>query len=312
MSEDFREITLQYVRRKTVKKSVEEILAPPVKDVLRRDRLLRRGVPLADVAREFGVCRERMGQLARKNNLHEIWKKSNIHYRAKTFRKRRYAELNGIVDSLLWHKVEQAIDDVNHPQWPEASAVRYRAGCNGSNIRGIDHLLRIFTAYQQNSNASKSDLAKKAKVCPSAIAIVLNSSNLRDTKYRSHPSEEQKSLIERVRRCQMRTIDISAFTDISTWIISERRKGVKLSKRAQQFNHYRASQIYEAMDLGYSIQETAELMDLSTFTIERYNKRRRSASNVIINMLRKAYPDQEIKTPYLGSVDTSSSSRKAG
>ena len=70
-----------------------------------------------------------------------------------------------------------------------------------------------------------------------------------------------------------------------------------VNKRVEKF-YKLASQIYEAQDLGFTLQEIAELTDKTKETIKKYMNKRQQIEPEIIEGLETIF-DRKFEKPYL-------------
>ena len=70
-------------------------------------------------------------------------------------------------------------------------------------------------------------------------------------------------------------------------------------KFGEQFKLSDASQVYEALDLGFSVGETSELLDVSEKLISYYGGDRGNIETKIIGALDVMYPEVKHDKPYL-------------
>ncbi len=276
-------------------------------------RLAKRGLSQWEIGRRFGVTRERVRQKmndtivrdkdGNKVCLHDLWFKSGKFYRnVNNIRERLKKEIiSGIVGGVLERKYEEAT-------WAEKKALDYlnsREAVYGFSY-SFETLSELFRRYETAKNkGEKLSLEKLGEgIIPiSRVGPVLRRvglPNLNKNQERKVTPPNKKLALKNAAGTALSNSDVAYFVRVPPYVAGQSmtRYGRK-SNRISDANFRLDSQIYEASDLGFSVDEIAQLLDTHESTVKASLFNRDYFSDIIIKNLRKIFPNREVDKPYL-------------
>lgn len=280
-------------------------------------RLILRGLTLEEIGQRKGVSRERVRQYQEGTHL-SAWRKHSRKFYHKAHS--CYQQRKDIVSAL--HARTQQLLNQNTRTWAEREALLYvlnrrreEAHDGKAHHYPFETIHTLFNAYDeartQGIKISYRVLAKKAKLTDSAIAkYILDRAGYPslNTAYSTHfhrlTPEEKERLVTTWRSFPLSSNDLAYFTGRSSGIVQElpKREVTATTEKGKKVTHpqyARASQVYEALDAGFTLQETAEYIKTSLRVVEKVTTKRAEAEPIIIRALQTLYPEQQITKPYM-------------
>ena len=177
-----------------------------------------------------------------------------------------------------------------------------------------ESLITIFQRCENaNNRGEKISLEKIGEglgIYPSGIRNILRTVGLKpmyDAPHRHVITNEKKEAIHRGFGLPSLSIaDIAHLLDVSYGVVSRifQKMGIRpqvkyvIPHKTHQETFRLLSQIYEALDIGFTKNETAELLSTNQQIIDNAIKNRTLYEPVLINALRILYASMDIKKPY--------------
>ncbi len=174
---------------------------------------------------------------------------------------------------------------------------------------------RYFEAKDKRKKLSLVELSKGTGLWNSKTGKILNKVGLEPLhgkKERHITPQWKKEAIKRAFNLDVNPPDIAYFLDLPEHIIYQNMKMIGPRPKRQEFitkplantglpdlTYRLASQIYEARDLKFEIQEIVELLDTKKIIVNYMLKNETIISPKIFDMLKTLYPEKNITTPYI-------------
>ncbi len=278
----------------------------------RLEELARRGTILEGIGNALGFSRERARQLLHKAGLHETWKEIRNEAKEKPRREEQEKkEILGALVSCLETRVSQLAKEKG---WPYEKAVEHKK-LHPKSRYSFDSLLRLFETYEEaKSDGRRTSLDKLGEISEIHFATVSNilESMKLETICRKYPkritlAKEQAKTLERGFSLGMSAPDIAYFASVPHYVAKQRftkigkRNNVRPLKSFPQYKRltYRlTSQIYEAQDLGFNVEETFQLFDTTEEVVNHAIEKRKRIEPKIKSALRILYK-RKFDRPYL-------------
>lgn len=186
----------------------------------------------------------------------------------------------------------------------------------------FEQLTKLFQTYKNakdNKEAlSLDELSKEAGLLPACISTILRTSRLESmirpgNKSRLSASTEKKEALNRTYYLEMSNTDIAYFLGLSKENVEQFYKkfateqginrrpvvhAVPLSPSNKKLTNRLASQIYEAQDADFSLEEIVELLETDLEVISYITHNRKIIGSKIIHALQVLYPNQHVTKPY--------------
>ena len=280
-----------------------------------RDNLIEKGHSLGEIAEKSGKTRARIGQYIQETGQHEIWKE----LRKKKRQEKKWARQEGkikrkIISGIIYAVQKSKIESLKPRNLPLEYAFKYVNSQPNIQIplETIELVLkRYYDAKENNKTLSLKELGKGTGKFPAEISRVIKGAGLEPMfgsreRHSIHP--EKKAAVKRAYDTNMSCSDIAHFLGIkreNVYEVMTRFKGKRKRKETKEcitqdeyLTDRVSSQIYEAGDLGFSCEETVELLDVSPGIVDYANKFRERIGTRIMGALRVMYPEEEIIKPY--------------
>ncbi len=286
-------------------------LQDSLQDVNERTRKIVQGVlegkTLNTLGEEIDVTRELARRYIEGLGLYNTWRaKRNEPYNLRTK-----------TVSLLQQRIEQLINS-SELSWAERKAYEYNlASPFGTTKRAIPHkkLVKLFTLYEkakeQEKKRSLDWFAQKVGFSsPGEVGRIFSRSNippLYGAIESKRISKEKSSALKRARELgYLSKADIGYFSGLSDTAIErhvppalEKNTPIKLFRNFYRLTFSKASQIYQARDLGFSAEETALVCNTLPEIVAYAEQQRRSIAPKIVRAIKTLYPKEKAKAPYI-------------
>lgn len=289
--------------------------------------LVKEGYSVPEIQEKLGSIKERrIEQLMReiileKDNktLYELWKE------AKQKRKNEERERQDLLGRMMQEVTQKAYENAS---WAEQRAFDYvsQRKVVHEDCYTFEELLTFFSAYEKfkrkNKKVSLKKLGKSMKVAGRRATDILSAvglDNLAGRHYeRKLTPNWKKEALRRFanQKSHVGAADVAYFLRIPAnaaagnlmrfgydmcrglretelKIQTDRKKGMK------DLTYRLASQVYEAVDCGFSVNETAYLLDTDTRVVVYALVERRDIRKEIVRALNILYPERKSKKPYL-------------
>jgi len=174
---------------------------------------------------------------------------------------------------------------------------------------------RYFEAKYKRKKLSLKKLGKGLNLWNSEIGKILSKVGLKPLygkKVRHMTPQWKKEAIKRTFNLDANPPDIAYFLELPEHIVYQNMKMMGPRPKRQEFiakplaniglpdlTYRLASQIYEARDLKFEIQEIAELLNIKKITVNYILKNENIISPKIFDILKTLYPNKNITTPYI-------------
>ncbi len=262
------------------------------------DALIQEGVSYPKIAKSVDLKRERVRDYIRESGQQQIYKSKREEQR---YKQERLDEARGaVLEVLKKHVLKQAEDK----KFPYEKAVRWYLSHNTS--YSLDDVITVLQRYESaQKQREKISLAKLGKglFATSTVGALIKKLGL-EPMYgklkRNALTRETKDAIERVARVNFCANDVAYFLNVKDYVV--RRRWKKLGRKkgaASKVSYALASQIYEAHDLGFTVSESAELLDTSPAFVTYTQDQRDTIERKIMSALKLMHPTREIRKPYL-------------
>ena len=282
-----------------------------------RDKLIKQGLTLQGIAEKEGLTRERIRQYINERGLYEVWRKAREAEKdkprqEKELRKNTIREILGLIE----HSVVDRL--VEEDRWAAGKSLEYLRSIKKKQSKNynISELFTIFKRYDEaRKNGYKLSLEGLGRgvrnMYSSEVGRVLKRVGL-EALYGARVTiiSENKERTKRSISIPIPLIDIAYFLGVnynsflqylSRWNLNDKRpvaneliKGVC----KHPLSYRLASQIYQAMDLGFNSQEIVELFDAKKKTVDYALAFREEVGPIIVNALQTLYPERKISKPY--------------
>ena len=294
----------------------------------KKDRLIKRGLTLEMIAEKTGVTRERVRQYIEGTCLYEDWQKSRKYFGTKHSREIKRKEMLGILASQIEQparSLSSQIEEIARRKVPEEDKLAYEKTEEFFRVRkrraySFDEIFYFFKDYfdaqRKNEKKSVEKFADKygywvANVSSFLKEVELSTLVRPNNKKRMKTPKYKKQALERSIPVEITRKDIGYFLKLHSYIAYQfyykgNKKRPKFSNRifgsgpSKSILNYRtASQIYEALDLGFTKEETLELLDKNERVYDYATEHKKEISSHIVNCLKQIFPDKKISKPYL-------------
>jgi hypothetical protein len=287
----------------------------------RRNELLDRGCPTKVIMEIEGCSRQAIAGYKKYHGKGKKWKEENL----------KRQQDKGILQDfendpkirlldVLNRRTEQTYETAT---WPEQKTLECLTKYN-FDLRVIEKkekLLELFQTYENAKNSNqKLPLVKLEKICGitcMTISRYFKSVGLEPLygtrKVSSHLSKEKLKLLEEAyHNSELPNTDICGLAKVHPLLIGSayakkfgQRKTLpkkiagKRGVNGTTLTYTLASQVYEAQDLGYILEEVCELNDTNPTAIQTLTEQRPTLERRIMKTIEILYPEQNITKPYL-------------
>ena len=294
-------------------------------------RFAKCGLSQVQLANRFEISYTRVQQLLKETGVYESWKESRPHYASAQEKHKMILEdiagmINNVAGGLVSIIQEAAYRNSGEEQWAEKKAFEYLRKHPRSKL-GLEKITALFSLYidaEKNGNRiSLSEFSELAQIPVMTISKIFNKSSLEPMvrgRLERHPiNKEKKDALRRIAESgtKLSSRDISYFLGIPDYVANQDiriygcefsgglRKdiGLRCGLRRKHITYALASQIYEAIDLGFDVEETAELNDTTNKIIIYALSDRAVISRDIRRELRILYPGRKSNKSYLSSEE---------
>lgn len=271
------------------------------------------GLALVEHARNVGITRQGVHYYLKRRGMHQRWKQS-----------RQALKLRQIQEADKWEQAlsqivalleKRAVKLAAEKSWACQKAFEYLQVHKRSNIP-LDEITRFLQRYNDAVVSAKTptvpELGYDMVVSSGTLYNILASSGVRPlnrSNKRKFIPNNRKAIILRGSNLKMSYGDMSYYSKLPEHVLYYFFKTNKIVRPKVRSNlkmigdkalTYRlASNVYEALDLGFSKGEIAELFDTSEEIVDYASEHRKQLSKFIIKCLRTLYPSTTIEKPYI-------------
>jgi len=268
------------------------------------DALVEQGLSLNQIGAAGGYTRERARQYIHATNQYKCWKEKrrNLKEMKKTDeqRKKLLRQLVSLLELRILELSEQR-------SWADKKAVEYkrlkpRTPCS------LDYLTTLFKTYEEaETKGIKLSLHRLGVIIgirSTLVGRILESVHVKPMYRkisRTITPKEKREMIERGFHIPLTNVDIGYFIGVPRYIVSHvfTKMGHRCNIHGEQVSCRVASQIYECLDLGFTTQETCELLDTREKIVDYVKEVRNILGGRIITALQVLLNNKNINTPYL-------------
>ncbi len=290
--------------------------------------LAKQGLTLERIGNSVGVKRERARQLLHKAGYHKIWQEAKEKIKReqekekeeKESEEQQRKEILGTLVSSLETRVSQL---AKKEGWVYEKAVEYKRLIPRTHKThySFDELVKLFKAYEDARNngvrVSLEEFGERFDLWAADVGKIFRRVGVKPMygkiENMTRLSKEEIKVLERGFPLGMSDPDIAYFVGVPHHAAQQRftkrdkrRKVnpfIKRFGRGKRITYRSASQIYEALDLGFTQQETIELFDTTQEVANYVIEKRKKIEPKIINTLRVLSNDNNIDKPYLISAN---------
>ena len=283
-----------------------------VRNVERRDKLIREaGLSLEQMAQVDGITKQGMGNYIVRTGQHDKWiaKRQEFLQAQKAEEqqhKRDLYEIISLFKTFIFNRAQKE-------GWAYEKAMEHMYLKPRSTYTS-ESLITIFQRYENANNRwekiSLEKIGEGLGIYPSGIRRILHTVDLKpmyDSQYNHVIPNEKKEAIHRGFGLPFLSIaDIANFLDVSYKVVFRifQKMGIRpqvkyvIPHKIHQETFRLLSQIYEALDIGFTKNETAELLSTNQQIIDKAIKNRALYEPILTNALRILYASMDIKKPY--------------
>ena len=288
------------------------------------DSMAEKGLLLKEIGDRVGLTGERIRQYLHKAGLHEKRKEARRNIAIQE------SERKEVLENLLCGVLSRAYN--TEEDWVTRKAFEYvlQRKVEKFDSYSFETLVEFFRKYEKAKNSGKKvslgNLVKGTGIpYLMGASIVLKAVGLKtlcQPTYREREStpKEKKEALRRIVKIgsDLSSVDIAYFLRIPGRVASqnlkrygrEPRRGLrnmyfdvrgnrkKTNSGRKDLTYRLASQVYEAVDLGYGIEESAFLLDTSDRVVQTALAHRGEFSNKISKTLKILYPGRTSRKPY--------------
>lgn len=282
------------------------------------DSLIQQGLKLREMGDALkregrGITGAAVGMYIHQSRQEKIWKrKKKERYEGKLKEKMHAAALRRQFFSLLAGHVAQEFRDLS---WAQQKAQQYRASLKvvGKNTYPLDKLTLLFQTYRTAEECGKKlsleELGKEVSIHFVAVRMILKRVGV-EPMYGTHltlPRDTRRRVVSGLEK-RVPTADIAYFLNVPLTAVDQiyskcfRSNHPKLcgpGGKNGSLSYKVVSEIYEAKDAGYLINDIAQLVEKSVPTVQGVLKVRSDLEPKVVGALRVLYGDESIKKPYV-------------
>jgi len=263
-----------------------------------RDERIRQGLSLGEIAAAEDVSRQAISHYIHITGQYKIWRKERDEIvQTKPTRKKFLKLLGSRAHQLLCRE-----------SWAYAMTQEYHQKHRRASL---DKTMKVYEIYMlakmRGEKPSTKEIASQSG-CSFQNAVKLLSFAGCRSLFREHDNcPVTTETMIRLSELGLSEKDIGAFCNINNSGVALRfrrskyRPNPHILKRLgggrKVLTYRRASEIYEAADLGYTTPDICELLDTHQIVVDYALKRKEVIAPVLIHALRMVYP--ECETPYI-------------
>lgn len=290
-----------------------------------RESRIRSGLKQVELARLWGVTKQAVWNAIKSYGLHEEWKQAKKSEKDKRVQVGNLSDMiNSIAGELVVTINHGAYLRTGDGQWAEKMAFAYLQRHRHSS-NSFSKLVEVYSAYKiardNGKRVSLTDFQELTGIHFTNVGNILRDSSLeplvRGRPKRKPVSKEKKDTLKRVavEGTQLSAADVAYFLDVPEFVALKNLKaygamfsggcrskiGIRGSRSGRQLTYRVASEIYEAIDIGFSVEEAAYLADSCVGVVQHALVQRRQIAGEIAETLRILYPKRRSRKPYLST-----------
>ncbi len=265
-----------------------------------RDELIQQGKTLREIAEKEGINYQIIYHYIKRTGQHEEWKKAKERESPEA-RENALEEIASALKSVFLQRAQQE-------GWAYEQAAKYQLSLKhrGPEEIAFERLVKLFTIYEQTKQKgerlSLEELGNTANLHASVVGYILKRTGLPHLNpgIGRLPPNKLKALERAFEVEHLSNDDIAYFVGTTWTTVDKYFMGGRNTKRgSHNLSYTKASTIYEAIDAGFTEEETAEYTGAGQAQVKRALKHRPEFEKTIIAELKIIYPDAEITKPYL-------------
>lgn len=278
------------------------------------DELVPQGLTLEMMHEMVGLSKERVRQYLKLSGQHDLWKTARKESLAKgvpgeSEKNEVIGDLVGLITQIAYSRASEA----------ERKTYEYLTGGRRSRRMSWEKLTSLFDEYfrlkDSKEKVSLKGLEKESGISFTQVGMILRAVNLEPLhgKRERHITPEwKKQAIRRAFNLDVNTFDLAYFLELPNHVVYQNLRMMGDRPLRPVFitepppescfpvlNYRLASQVYEARDAGFTIEETVELLDTRKRVVDYLLEKENIVSSKIVEILGVLYPDEKITTPYV-------------
>ncbi len=303
--------------KKNTKKSRNKVQIYPS-----RDELITQGRTLKYIGKREGVTKEAIRQYILKTGQYNRWVKQTkkrkkgikiIRKYKQQVKKQKQKTLSRIIRAVIENKKGYIYED----EWAIQKTNKYLSSRPNSQVsfaQIYNVLHKYHKAKQQGEKISLKQLGAEGKINSATLSKILRKMNLKPlygTLKRTSTPKWKKQAMKRACNFPASYSDIAYFLRLAPYVVYQNMNywygkrspynfpllSENNSPAMGKLTYAKASQIYEAQDLGFTKKQTAELTNLPKEAID-YCNQYKEIKKKIINLIELLY-QQDVDKPYL-------------
>ena len=276
------------------------------------DSRIANGESLRTIAKHEGISREAVRQYIERSLQYNSWKEKRSQREEEKLEKSvMLGNIFGQVTLLVMIKAE-------NEGWAYGRAMQFMYSRRETKY-DFNSILHLFQRYEQATaqgiKLSSLELGEGTTISVAEVNRIVKLVGAepmygRLDIHRTPPKTVEAML--RARTVPMTSSDIGYFLDVPDYVVRQRyaklgneenRSKYLLSEfRGRKLPYREASQIYEAHDAGFTLEEKMELLDTTEKKIDFALANRDSIEPTIINALQVMFQDRTITKPYISKT----------
>jgi len=287
----------------------------------KRDELIQKRLSLSAIAKSEGVKRERVRQYLVQTDQHENWKtgRKELKKEISEGKKQKKQQLEIIANQINEVARRQVFEK---DKWAYEKTEQYFQIKKWTiySFRKIFNLLKDYHNFKEKGEkVSIEELGKRHGLLTYSISRIMRLVDEKPLacpheKVREVLSKEKKSEIGRAFETEFCCNDVAYFLGTPFYNISlyftkylqrgkrhETKHFVKRfgSRGNSYLTYYKASEIFQARDLGFNRDETLELLDVDGRVYDYAIQNQGEIIETIVRNLRIIFPERQIQRPYI-------------
>ena len=286
----------------------------------KRDMLIREGLPLEEIGDNEGSTKETIRQYILKSGQDELYKEARKNFKKtrkekEKLRKQELCNIAGFINSVINKKSKQLPKNEN---LAFEKARRYQ-NLKNSTYYPFESLFGLFkeffSAKESGKKVSLEELGIEFGLWPSSTGRIIKAVGERalyGSLERKVTSVKKKQALKRAVKIKMSSKDLAYLMGLNEWVVTEyfkknskrknqRTKPLFIFGRGRRLTYRLSSEIYHSLDLGFSREETMELLEIPEEIFDYAKKHKKAIKNKIMKTLQILYPGKKIKKPYPGN-----------
>ncbi len=280
---------------------------------LRWDRLIAKGYGVEKIAQRVGRSHQRISQYIQETGQHESWRE--CRNKALPLTKKEQQEILSGLEQRIAHLAEKG-------GWESQKAVEYMRKVPATRycFQELVDLFKFYRIAKETDIKLSLEALEVEGMTYNSISRILHAVGLEPMygRYDKRILEDFRLKRERIRACfdlPLSAVDIQYFTGVRHLLSIHqyfRQKGKRLCRRnpiktfvsdlfakgvKRNLTYKLASQIYECLDVGFTVEETKEYCQTSEMIIDYAQGHRNEIQPVIVEALRRLY-QENITTPH--------------